>query len=253
MLPNFLIIGAARSGTTSLYSALQQHRDIYLPRSKRPEPHFFLKEDEFKKGLSYYEQRYFSEWSGQRAAGEASTSYLYGPRVPARVAASLPDVRLICILRNPVERAYSGYWHSVKSGLEQLSFDEAIAHEPERKAEIAGTPLGEIAPFAYVERGMYFEQLQRWLERFDRSRMLVLLFDDLTADPAAALNDVARFLDVDAGAFATSGFGKENTSVPAGEILTPAMYRSLADRFRNDVHALERLLDRDLSTWLNPQ
>jgi hypothetical protein len=252
VLPNFLIIGAARSGTTSLYAALQQHRDVYLPRSKRPEPHFFLKEDEFQKGLSYYEQRYFSEWDGQNAVGEASTSYLYGPRVPARVAAALPDVRLLCLLRNPIERAYSGYWHSVKSGLEQLSFDDAIAREPDRKAELAGTALGEIAPFAYIERGLYFEQLQRWYAEFDRSRVLVLVFDDLIADPATALDSVARFLNIDRDAFTSRELGKENRSVPEGNVLPAASYRALADRFRPDVAALERLLDRDLSNWLSP-
>jgi hypothetical protein len=251
VLPNFLIIGAARCGTTTLYSHLQTHPDVYLPLTKRPEPHFFLKEAEYSQGLPYYEQRFFAAWHGQRAVGEASTSYVYGEQVPGRVAGALPGVRLICMLRNPVERAFSGYWHSVVSGLETLSFEDALAQEQTRKIEFAGTPLGEIAPFAYVERGLYHQQLTRWLTMFDRSRLQIILLEDLLARPQQTCSDVASFLGIDPEVFPTRQLGKENTSVPAGATMPPDLYRSLAAQFRDDVSALARMIDRDLNHWLD--
>lgn len=251
MLPNFLIIGAARSGTTALFSLMQQHADIYLPAAKRPEPHFFYKNAEYAKGLHYYEQRYFSGWLGQRAVGEASTSYVFGSEVPRRIRAHLPDVRLICLLRNPIERAFSSYWHTVRSGLEKLSFEEAIASEAERKAGLAGTPLGEIAPFAYVERGLYHGQLVRWLDVFDRSQLHIVIFEDFVATPARSMAGMARFLGVRPEGFGGHELARENQSVPAGARMTRSMRDCLAGRFSNDVDQLGKLLGRDLMGWLD--
>ena len=250
MLPNFLIIGAARSGTTSLYSALQSHPDVYLPINKRPEPHFFLKDAEFATGVGYYEQRFFAGWSGQRAVGEASTSYLFGAEVPARVKRIIPDVKLICVLRNPIDRAFSSYWHTVRSGLEALPFEQALEQETTRKRELAGTAMGEIAPFAYVERGLYHEQLTRWLAEFPRGQFAILLFEDLLADPRSALQAVARILGIDAAGFPDRPFERENQSVPDDAAIMPATYAWLADRFRDDVASLETLLGRNLQHWL---
>ena len=252
MLPNFLIIGAARCGTTSVYSVLQTHPDVYLPANKRPEPHFFLKSEEFARGLSYYEERYFSASRGQKAIGEASTSYVYGADVPKRVHDALPAVRLVCMLRNPIERAFSGYWHTVASGLETMSFEEALANEDSRKRELAGTALGEVAPFAYVERGLYAMQLRRWLEKFDRSQLHIILFEDVLNDPDSVLADLAQFLEIDGDRFGARTFRKENTSVPEQARMSDAVHDSLVDRFRNDVRSLEELLGRDLSGWLAP-
>ena len=250
MLPNFLIIGAARCGTTTLYNLLQTHPDVYVPLNKRPEPHFFLKEAEYSQGLPYYEQRFFAGWKGQRAVGEASTSYVYGAEVPRRVAAALPDVKLICLLRNPIERAFSGYWHSVVSGLETLSFEDALAEEHARKIELAGTPLGEIAPFAYVERGLYHQQLNRWLAVFDPARLKVVLLEELLAQPQRMATDIAQFLGINPEEFSLRELKKENTSVPDGATMSHDVYRALAGRFSDDVLALERLLGRDLGHWL---
>jgi hypothetical protein len=252
VLPNFLIVGAARSGTTTLYNHLKDHPDVYLPVNKRPEPHFFLKAAEYTQGLAYYEQRYFSACRNQKAVGEASTSYLFGPDVPKRIRSSLPDVKLICILRDPVERAFSSYWHTIKSGLETLSFDEAIVREARRKGETAGTALEEIAPFAYAERGLYYRQLSRWLSEFPRSQMKIVIFDDFVADPIKILREVAGFLDVLPDGLPKRGVEMENKSVPAEARMLPATRRMLIEGFREDVDALGQLLDRDLAFWLKP-
>jgi hypothetical protein len=250
ILPNFLIIGAARSGTTTLYSHLQLHPDVYLPANKRPEPHFFLKSAEYSRGLEYYQERYFSASHGQKAIGEASTSYLFGPDVPGRIHSSLPSVKLICILRNPVERAFSGYWHTVKGGLETLSFAEAVAAEAERRHELAGTPLGEIAPFAYAERGLYHRQLVRWLATFDRAQMKIVIFDDFVGKPGETLADIARFLDVSPDGLPRREVQMENKSAPDGAQMPPETRAHLIDAFHEDVDQLSTLLGRDLTHWL---
>lgn len=249
-LPNFLIIGAARSGTTTAYSHLQRHRDIYLPLNKRPEPHFFLKEAEYAKGLRYYAERWFSVAGEQVGVGEASTSYLCGERVPERVAADLPGVRILCMLRDPVERAFSNYWHSVRNGLEMLSFDEAIAREAERGAEIAGTPLAEIAPFAYVGRGLYFEQLSRWLRHIPRERMHLSIFDDFIAEPRRELAAMASFLGADPAHLPDMPVEAENRSTPDEQRMSTATRDAILRRLEPDLRRLGDLLGRDFTPWL---
>jgi hypothetical protein len=250
MLPNFLIIGAARSGTTTIYNHLKDHPDVYLPANKRPEPHFFLKNAEYVQGLSYYEQRFFSARNNQKAVGEASTSYLFGPDVPRQVRKHLPEVKLLCILRNPIERAFSGYWHTVKGGLETLSFDEAILREAERKKELAGTALGEIAPFAYAERGLYHQQLSRWLTEFPRSQMKIVIFDDFVADSNTVLGEIALFLEVSPDCLPKRVVEMENKSAPAKMQMLPATRKRLIEEFEEDLDELSRLLQRDFSNWL---
>lgn len=251
MLPNFLIIGAARSGTTTLYSYLQQHADIYLPASKRPEPHFFFKASEYARGLDYYEGRYFCDWDGQRAVGEASTSYIFGAETPRRIHDCLPQMRMIAMLRNPVDRAFSGYWHTVKSGLESLDFSQAIETEDERTRGLRGTDLDEVKPYSYVDRGRYGEQLQRWFEYFDRSQVHVILFEDFVVRPRESLIATLQFLGVDADQLPARLDAVENKSVADGVTVPPEMRRRLADVFAPDVRIVEKLLNRDLSHWLS--
>lgn len=251
-LPNFLIIGAARSGTTTAYSHLQRHPDIYLPVNKRPEPHFFLKEAEYAKGLGYYSQRWFSAVGDQVAVGEASTSYLYGERVPARVAADLRGVRVLCMLRNPVDRAFSNYWHSVRNGLEKLSFDEAIAREADRETEIAGTPLAEIAPFAYIGRGLYFEQLSRWLRYIPRERLHLSIFDDFVAEPRGELAAIASFLGAAPECLPDMPVEAENRSTPDEQTMSAATRDTILRRLELDLRRLGDLLGRDFTSWLTP-
>ncbi len=250
MLPTFLIIGAGRCGTTTLYSYLQEHPEVYLPANKRPEPHFFLKQAEYQKGLAYYRQRYFPVGGHWRAVGEASVSYLFDPLVPPRIHHDLPDVKLIVCLRNPIERAFSNYWHTRRSGLESLDFSEAIARETERTRALTGTLLEEVKPYSYTARGFYHEQLMRYLPLFGRSRIHVTLFDDLCCAPAEAVTRVFTFLGVDPLPAAGYRERVENRSVPEGSVIPAAERTWLADLFRADVTALGALLGRDLSHWL---
>jgi len=249
VLPNFLIIGAAQCGTTTLHSYLREHPDVYMPSSKRPEPHFFLKGDEYAKGLSYYSERHFAEWHGQTAVGEISTSYIYHEVVAERVRTHLPDVKLIAILRNPVDRAYSNYWHTVNSGLETLSFEEAVLTEKERTAGIRDRFWREVQPYAYVARGFYFKQLSGYLRHFQRDRMLILLFDDLVERPSRVLRDIFNFLGVDERFVPGSLDRVENRLTPAGAQMGRETRRRLIEWYREDVERLSALLNRDLTRW----
>jgi hypothetical protein len=249
MLPNFLIIGAARCGTTTLYEYLQEHPDIYLPKSKRPEPHFFLKEKEYKKTIHYYSQKYFSDVQEQKAIGEASTSYICHEFVAERIQNHLPDVKLIVMLRHPVERAYSNYWHTVKSGLETVSFEEAVLTERGRLAAITDPTWLEIEPFAYVKRGFYYKQLKTYLQYFARSQILVLLLDDLERTPLNTMSSVYDFLGVD-NSFLPSSLGRiDNRSTPEGVEISCEIRSLLIDQYKNDLEKLEGLLGRSLQSW----
>lgn len=186
-LPDFLVIGAMRSGTTSLARWLRAHPQAFVPVTK--ELHFF--DLHWDQGVAWYE-RHFDGAGQASAAGEATPNYLYHHEVPGRIAQVLPGIRLVAVLRNPVDRAWSHYWMNVQKGRERLSFEDALASEPKRLAT-------EDAPWrwAYLDRGRYAEQLRRYEERFGRYRMHVLLFDDMRADAVAAYRGVCRFLGID--------------------------------------------------------
>jgi hypothetical protein len=250
MVPNFLIIGAARSGTSTLYRYLQSHPEIYLRPNKRPELHFFFKAAEYVKGFRYYEETWFPSSGNWRAVGEASTSYLFGPDVPARIARDLPDVLLIAVLRNPIDRAFSNYWHSVRSGVETLDFGMAIAQETERTKAIEGTHLGELKPYSYVARGLYHTQITNFLRFFDRSQLAIFTFEELCETPSLLLKEIYRRLGIASECLPPRLDIVENRSVPDGAKMDPAVRRRLVDVYSEDVQSLSKLLDRDFTAWL---
>ena len=176
--PTFLVIGAARAGTTTLHHCLAGHPDVLVPRQKQPEPHFFYKEREFAKGVEAYRERCFGHWQGERAVGEVSASTLFSEKAAERVAQLYPDMRLVCSFRDPVERARSNYWHSVRNGIETLSFEDAVATEAERLDALEGE-WREIAPFAYLGRSEYGPQLAAWRRHFRPEQFHIILFEDL--------------------------------------------------------------------------
>jgi len=253
-LPDFLILGAARSGTSSFAAELRNQADIFMP-PKRPEPHFFLREAEYAKGLQYYSQRYFAAAPAEAlAVGEASTSYLCHRQVAERIARDLPNVRLFAMLRNPIVRAYSSYWHTVKHGYEQLPFWEALQAEPSRAAAAELDPaLRENRPFAYLERGLYSRQIRAFWENIPRERLSIILFDDYVVNPSKIVREAMSFLGLDATRYRPPvEFDAEiNQSTPAGRVMDDASYEFLREAYREEVRELSELLNRDLSGWLN--
>jgi hypothetical protein len=208
LLPDFVIIGTQRAGTTSLYKYLVQHPSVAHALTK--ELRFF--DLNWGRGVAWYRSRFPSQryrdsvrrrTGHQLLVGEGSPDYLFHPRAAERMARVLPDVKLIVLLRNPVDRAFSHFWHQAKRGFEDLSFEEAVAAEPARlQGELEKVLADErYVSFerhhhSYLARGRYAEQLEGWMERFPRDRFLVERSEDFFADPSTVYGRVLEFLEL---------------------------------------------------------
>ncbi len=185
-LPSFLIVGAVKCGTSTLRDYLKQHEEIYIAPSALQ---FFNKEQNFRRGMKWYE-RQFRARPHHRAIGEKTPTYCFDKQAPERIAQNLPGVKLIWILRDPVKRAYSNYWHKMRRGGECIEF-EAVVEEC-LKQERAGEPVRS----NILERGRYAEQIKRYLEFFPREDMKFLLFEEFFSKPTRSLPGVFEFLGV---------------------------------------------------------
>lgn len=194
-LPDFLIIGAAKSGTTSLYHYLKSHPDVCMPDWK--EPAFFA--DNLAGGVSSLEEyrALFADCGDVRRVGEASVSYMADPETPARMLDTLgPDVRLVAILRNPVNMAFSNWSYQHLRGVETLGFEEALDAEASRLAHPESVN-GWVQDVAYFQRASYAEQLKRFLDVFGKDRLQVYVFEEFFSDGLPQYADLCRYLDVD--------------------------------------------------------
>ena len=199
-MPDFLIIGAQKCGTTSLYNYLTRHPHI-LPASQK-EVHFF--DFNYSKGLDWYRSQFPKMPSKQGfLTGEASPYYLFHPLTPERVRLHFPEVKLIVLLRNPVARAWSQYHHEVRLGFENLSFEEALAAENKRIAgEIERMRSDENyysynhQHYTYLSRGIYVEQLKAWMELFPREQFLILESEAFFANTGATVAETMAFLEI---------------------------------------------------------
>jgi hypothetical protein len=207
LLPDLLVIGAMRSGTSSLFKYLSGHPE--LAPSLRKEVEFFTRNH--GRSEEWYRQHFplRARRTAARAAGrdllafEATPYYLFDPRAAARARALLPDAKVVAVLRDPVDRAYSDYQHMRRHGFEKLSFADALAAEPERTgAELARMGADptyfskDHHHFSYFERGRYGPQLQRWLAHYPPTQVLLLESADLYEQPARLLHEVEDFLGV---------------------------------------------------------
>ena len=200
-LPDFLIVGAQKSGTSTLYHLLSQHPQVKA--ALRKEVHFF--DNQFEKGEIWYRAHFPYETSGNFITGEASPYYLFHPRTPERIARLLPQARLIFVLRDPVDRAYSHYHHNRRRGREPLSFEKAIAKEEERIDGEGERMLNDAtyrSPthqyYSYLRRGHYEKQLSNYREHFQERQMLVLKSELFFEDTATVWSRILDFLDLTA-------------------------------------------------------
>ena len=238
-LPDFLVVGVKRGGTTTLFRALQDHPDVepFFPAgSDLKSPHYF--DLNYERGEAWYRSHFASRPLGGTPGliGESSPYYLFHPTAPARIARLLPESRSIILLRNPVDRAFSHYWDRVKNGVESLSFEDAIDAEGERLAgereRLVRNPRAtsdRYEHFSYVARGHYAEQLRAWYTHFDRDQVLVLRSEDLYAEPDKIYDRVLEFLDlaphVRAGDFGKHHGHADRPTVP------PEVRRRLDEHF----------------------
>lgn len=203
VLPNFLVIGAAKAGTTALWHCLRQHPELYM--SPHKEPRFFalygrpvnfrgpgdMTRFNFVTDLEAY-QRLFAGVRDEKAIGEVSPWYMYVESAAPAIRKLLPDIRLVAILRDPVERAFSNYLHAVNEGLEPLpTFREAM------DAEAARIRDNWSPRFHYKSKGLYYRQLRHYLEYFDRGQLRIYLYEHLVNEPEALFADLFEFLGVE--------------------------------------------------------
>lgn len=296
-LPTFTIIGASKSGTSSLHQYLNQHPEIFFSPVK--EPHFFSALDQKNRTLGPGDSRrtansvfefndymqLFQKAQKEKAIGEASTTYISSPTAPQRIYDFNPEMKLIVIFRNPVERAFSAYMHLVRDGDEtEKTFGNALDKEAERKAK------GWDGLWLYRERGHYYTQLSRYFNLFPQNQIKVFLFEDLKKDPLEVVTQLFEFLEVDSSFQPTMSYQMNPSGVPRIKLLqnfinNPGFLKTvlksiipkqirmrliskantlnlqkqkisdsdkavLTEYYREEICKLQELIGRDLSHWL---
>lgn len=260
-LPDFLIIGCQRGGTSSLYKYLGRHPQI-VPALRKETEYFTIN---YPKGESWYRAHFalrmrlgLGRLSGtRRFTFEATPDYLLDPRAPERVADLLPEALLIVLLREPRERAWSHYRHNVRLGIETETFEDAVRLETERISkdlerlhDWPGHPFKAFRRFSYTKRGMYAEQVQRWLEAFPRDQFLFLESEGFFADPKSVLQEILQFIGAEQWApleFRNYSYYSNNAVVR--RTLPPNVRDLLDDRFASSNEALRSMIP-GVFTWL---
>lgn len=241
-LPDFLIIGAMKGGTTSLYDLLRTHPNVL--GAYRKEIHFFDLPARYAKGEGFYRSFFPTRLELERAAlacagpaltGEASPFYIYHPHAPGRAFSLLPHARLIALLRDPIDRAFSHYRHARRAGWESRSFEEAVDDElsvlGESYRSLEADPhldLPDHQRTEYLHRGQYAEQLERWARVYPRDQILVLRSESFFADPVRTLHRVEAFLHLPA--HTPHRVSPSNVGGHAGAI-APGLRARLEDHF----------------------
>ncbi|MEO0536510.1 MAG: sulfotransferase domain-containing protein [Cyanobacteria bacterium P01_A01_bin.123] len=244
VLPDFIIVGAQKSGTTSLFKYLSQHPKIL--HSSPKEILYFdggtnPKIDNYEKGLNWYRSHFPLRFQMKEGyvTGEASPLYLFNSKVPGRISKVLPDVKILVLLRNPVDRAISHYFHQVRIGKETLPIMEAMTAEASRleKALKAGNSRDDsFIRYSYKTRGYYKEQLARYFNYFPRKQILILKSEDLFGKVTTILEQVFCFLGLDKDVLIkdlqprnTLNCNKE--LMKQREEIAPEIYRFLEEHF----------------------
>lgn len=225
-LPNFLIVGAVKSGTTSMYHYLREHPQVFMPFVKEPA---FLMSDGSEVGVVRSNEDYcnlFEPATTERAVGEASTGYLYDSEAPNIILDRLGDIKIIIILRNPIDAAYSLWRHRVREGGEELSFFEAMDawHHRKDSVDFRRNSPGWIFDYNYAGRPMYTDQVRRYLATF--SEVKVYVFEEVFADLKEHYRDLCRFLGISSKH--VPSFAQHNR---AGETRSRALRWLLNNRF----------------------
>jgi hypothetical protein len=278
-LPNFLCIGTQKAGTTLLYEILRQNPQIFLPQIK--EIHFFDIDENFYKGIDWYKQ-FFIHSEDNQIRGDITPAYLFFDYVPARIKNTLgSDIKFLAMLRNPVDRAYSHYWMSYRRGYEKYPFERAIImeHARMRKDHFKKNHL------SYLSRGFYSEQVKRYLSIFPFDNVKVIIFEEFITNMKPHMKDILAFLGCDELGFTFTirrdrvhegdlSIGQylkavkiggdfvpkrdhinlkkfiKNKSLPY-PLLKKATRLFLLELYKDDIHELEILLNKDLSIWFN--
>lgn len=268
ILPDFLIVGAMKAGSTTLMDYLVGHQEVGIPNE---EINYFDKDENYQKGISWY-SNWFRRFGDKKITGEKTPAYCYEPKAVKRIYDQNPSMKLVWILRNPVKRTYSNYWHYIRIGKEILSFKECLEQESDR--------VRNDIYKGYFQRSVYANQVERFLEYFPMSQMHFIIFEEFIKDPEKGLHELSNFLDIAPAKFTqkplVSNKGYKPLCIPAeyyarqwfgygvihkivhninkwlGSKYTPVdidVENDLYARFEPENVRLEKLLNRDLSIW----
>lgn len=248
-LPDFIIAGAPRSATTWLYELADRHPAVAMARPVAPEPKFFLIDERYERGLAYYSSTWFERLPDGLIYGEKSTNYLESATACERIASDLPAARLVFLLRDPVERAHSNYLWSTKNGLENETFERALALEDERERNVP-PELRYARPHAYFSRGLYAQMLRPWFARFPRKNILALRSEDVALAPRAIAQALHAFVGVDPRPDLVEGLGTINAARPEGSPpIAERIRHLLSERYLQPNADLAHLLGPSFPGW----
>ena len=196
-LPNFMCLGAAKSGTTTLYDILRQHPDIYIPAFK--EPHFFDIPENYKNGIEWYKRNYFRN-ANKKIIADFTPSYFFEKEAPKRIFKNLGrDMKFLVVFRNPVDRAYSHYLHSKRDDHESENFEKSLELEVSRlkKHENQSDYLSYLR-HSYVHQGLYAQMINRYLQYFSLDNFLFIHFEnELLQERELTIKRILEFLEID--------------------------------------------------------
>ena len=228
---------------------LDRHPEVYMAKPVRPEPKFFLRDELYERGIDYYAHTWFADVRDARIAGEKSTNYLESDAAATRIHNHLPRVKLIFILRHPVQRAFSNYLWSRMNGLEQEDFATALSLEKRREQELPES-LRYARPHAYFSRGLYADMLHPYLDRFPAEQILCLRYEDIIEKPGCLVERLHQFLGVQMRPQNAAGLGVINPSEnSAGETIPPNITSMLQNRYADANRRLARLLGPEFRMW----
>ena len=219
-----------------------------MAKPARPEPKFFLVDELYARGLQHYFDTWFAGAEAYPAAGEKSTNYLESPEAARRIHEHLPGVKLIFILREPAQRAYSNWMWSTMNGVENEDFATALAKEDERERSVAAR-LRYAKPHAYFSRGLYANLLRPYFEAFPRDQLLCLKFDDIVHRPDSLTERLHRFIGVTPRPQDASGLDVINPSEKRGEPIPQDVIDRLRQRYAASIRELASLAGSEFAEW----
>lgn len=268
LVPDFLVVGAMKAGSTTLMDYLVSHQEVGIPNE---EINYFDKDANFEKGITWY-AKWFESFSKHKLVGEKTPAYCYEPKAVERIHQQNPNMKLVWILRNPVKRTYSNYWHYIRIGKEILSVNDCLDQEELR--------MKDDIYKGYFKRSVYADQVERYLEFFPMSQMHFIIFEEFVKKPEESLKALSFFLGITPAKFTqkplVSNKGYKPLCIPAeyyarqwfgyglihkvvhnlnkwlGAKYTPIdieLEASLYRRFKPENLRLEKLLNKDLSFW----
>lgn len=245
-LPDFLIIGAMKAGTTALHHSLAQHPEVFMTYVKEPSLFLdkspWLQQNPYVKSAERMHRLMFRGYQGQKLVGESSTTYTefpsLGAEAPENIARDAPDMKLIYIMRNPFARIVSHYLHCVQMGIYSEPLTEVLKRDT-----------------TFLERSLYYSQIERYLKHFDREQLQLLFFEDFTKDPARTLREVCTFLGISENPVEHFNTKPRNETLVQKAVRTSnsrfekPTYDALIGPIQEDCQKLEALVGRSLEDW----